>query len=89
MTDVVYIRGAKPAEQEPRVPNATLIACLKDILQKAESGEVTGIACVMSYDDGMASYSLVGQVGGFSMVGATQCVVSLLNKINLTDIHDA
>lgn len=89
MTDVVYIRGAKPAAQEKCVPNATLIACLKDVLQKAESGEITGVACVMAYDDGMASYSLVGQVGGFSMVGATQCVVSLLNEIDLTAINDA
>ena len=89
MTDIVYIRGAKPEAPVERVPNASLIECLKDILQKAESGEITGVACVMAYDDGMASYSLVGQVGGFSMVGALQCVTTLLNDINLDDVQHA
>lgn len=88
MTDIVYIRGAKPEAPVERVPNDALVACLKDMLQKAEAGEITGAACVMVYDDGMASYSLVGQVGGFSMVGALHCVTSLLTEINLEDVQN-
>lgn len=55
---------------------------LREMLQSAESGELTGVAVVGLHSNGEASYHIVGQVGGFSMVGALDIIKAELVDIN-------
>jgi hypothetical protein len=67
------------------IPNARCIEALRDLLERAEAGEVVGIACAVMHGDALASYRVCGTVGGYSMLGAAECVKAHLVAINLED----
>lgn len=56
----------------PGVPNAGCVAKLKEILERAEAGDVTGIVCVCLHSDRTGSYSVAGMIGPYSMLGAVE-----------------
>lgn len=79
MSNVRSLFGNTTVDHEP---NATCIAECKRLLEAAQAGEVVGVAVVRLHKDNMASYSLAGIAGGFSMLGAAEMVKSELVMIN-------
>ena len=55
---------------------------LRDLLQRAEAGEVVGVGLAVLHHDGDASYHVAGRIGGFSMSGALACVQAEICDIN-------
>ena len=55
---------------DTRTPDADVISCLKALLERAEAGELNGIACVVRYYDrshgwerqGLVSVAMVGEL---------------------------
>jgi hypothetical protein len=64
--------------------NTAVVEYLETLLELAKQGEITGLAAVPRYPDNTASYSLVGTVGGYGMVGALQCLVMHLTHLNMS-----
>lgn len=87
MTDVVYIRGAQPADHGPVEPSQVVIEYVEHLLARAQSGELQGVVVVAMDADGYAGYGLVGRCGGFAMQGALTCVSTLVAEVNLSQ-HD-
>lgn len=58
------------AQVEGGQPNAGCIAKLQELLERAEAGEITGIACASLHGDNTASYTIAGLVGPYSLLGA-------------------
>lgn len=54
-----------------REPNESCIRNLRELLEKAEAGEITGFACSCLHGDNTASYTIAGLVGPYSLLGAT------------------
>lgn len=50
--------------------NEGCVAKLKELLERAEAGELTGIVCAGLHNDVTASYTIAGMVGPYSMLGA-------------------
>lgn len=85
MDDVVYIHGAAPARPpEEKPPHAGVIALLERMVESAKRGEIRGLALVEVDENGLSGYSLVGEVGGYSMQGALHCVSAHITEINLS-----
>ncbi|RDC59780.1 hypothetical protein HME9302_00975 [Alteripontixanthobacter maritimus] len=59
-------------------PNAGCVAKLKELLERAEAGEITGIVCASLHSDKLASYSIAGMVGPYSLLGAADMAQSEL-----------
>lgn len=53
-----------------RTVNEIAVAALEELLEKARSGEIVGIAVAALHYDGCGSFQLAGRVGGYSMLGA-------------------
>lgn len=51
-------------------PNAGCVAKLRELLERAEAGDITGIVCAALHSDVTASYSIAGCVGPYSLAGA-------------------
>jgi hypothetical protein len=90
MTDnVTPFRGVltPPAVKDP---HPGVIAMLERLLQEARAGEIVGFSCAYHGPDWRAGYAITGFIGGYSMLGAAQCVVSELVDINrgLAADHD-
>jgi hypothetical protein len=79
--NITSIHGGAIAHNEP---NEGCIETLRDLLQRAESGDITGIVCATLHSDKTASYSLAGLVGPYSMLGAID-----MAKTELADIMKA
>lgn len=62
-------------------PNPGCVAKLKELLERAEAGEITGIVCASLHSDKLASYSIAGLVGPYSLLGATDMAQSELLDI--------
>jgi hypothetical protein len=60
-----------------------VIKFLERLLQEARNGDVQGIGCVFVDKNWDGAYSLVGSVGGYSMIGGAQCIVGELVEINM------
>ena len=81
MTDkIVSMRGGSVLGGEP---SDTLVKYLEDLLEQARSGHVVGIAAATVEASGVASYSIVGRVGGFGLSGALACAQHLLCETNI------
>jgi len=61
--------------------NGGCVNRLRDLLQKAEAGEIVGLACVAMNKESLACYTLVGSIGSFSALGAME-----LAKIELAEM---
>jgi len=58
---------------------------LRELLARAEAGEVTGICAAVVHCDGLASYHIGGFVGGYSALGALDMIRADLIEINRGD----
>lgn len=70
---VVSLKG-KPIE-DPRTPDPKVVAGLRELLEKAESGEIKGYAAVSLHADDLVSYEIHGlfdqrTLGGLELVKA-------------------
>ena len=66
-----------------REPSEALIAHLEDLLERARSGEIMGMAAATLYRDRTTAYSVVGAIEGFSMVGALEMAKMALISVDL------
>jgi hypothetical protein len=66
MADVVGLFGK--ADLGSPVPSC--VAALKDLLERADAGEVIGIAVAAVNAKGSASYSVGGMIGAYGLLGA-------------------
>jgi len=70
MTNVVNLSGEVVFPTAPGEPDMNVVRELEDLLEKARSGEIVGIAASYTYRDyatgskltGVTSYSLVGRL---------------------------
>lgn len=62
-------------------PNQGCISALRELLEMAEAGEITGIACAKLHGDNLASYTIAGLVGPYSMLGAVDMAKSELQDL--------
>ena len=79
--NVVTLSGVKtpPVVKEPHQGVVTL---LERMLQDARAGEIVGMVCAYQNSDWRAGYSVVGFVGGYSMVGAAYNILQEVGDIN-------
>lgn len=65
-------------------PRESVIKELEDLLERARSGEVQGVAYAALHSDGLASWGIFGAQGPYSMVGAVEVMKAnlLLEEIN-------
>lgn len=77
--NVIGLNGAPRGQREVSAP---CVNVLRDLLERAEAGEVIGVGISALHHDGDASYYVCGRVGGFSMVGALDMVRADLVEIN-------
>lgn len=54
---------------------------LERLLEMAKSGEIKGFAGVSLHADNSGSYTICGFIGGYSMLGAAECMRSELLDI--------
>lgn len=73
MAEVVSLSGAP--EPSARIPQASLIAHLEDLLEQARSGELQGMGTVQMDHLGRAAWSASGLRGSFSLMGAAYCLL--------------
>lgn len=70
----------------PGEPNEMLVEAIKEVLERAENGEIVGAAVAMTAADNTTPYMLVGEIGGFSMSGALS---ALKTHVDLQNIEGA
>jgi hypothetical protein len=51
-------------------PNEGCIKALREMLEMAEAGEITGIVCARLHGDNLGSYTIAGMAGPYSLLGA-------------------
>ena len=51
-------------------PHEGCVKALRELLARAEAGEVVGIVCASLHSDNLASYTLAGLIGPYSLNGA-------------------
>lgn len=55
-----------------REPNAICVDTLRDLLERAEAGEIVGVVVAAVHYDGCATFELGGMLGGYSLLGALE-----------------
>ena len=63
------------------VPNEGCIRNLRELLERAEAGEITGIACACLHSDNLGSYTIAGMAGPYSLLGTVDMMQSELRDI--------
>jgi len=66
------VRGLFGDVPEPGEPVASCVDCLRDLLQRAESGEVTGVIYAAVSAKGMGQHGAGGMIGNYGMIGALE-----------------
>ncbi len=79
-TKVVDINSGQPLYPQSfkGEPHPELVALLEDFLEKARSGEISGMAFGYEFRDGGYSWGCVGSFNRARVVGALECIKSLL-----------
>ena len=62
-------------------PNEGCIRHLRDLLEKAEAGEITGFVCASLHSDNLGSYTIAGMVGPYSLLGSLEMAKSELQEL--------
>jgi len=62
-------------------PNEGCIKALREMLEMAEAGEITGIVCARLHGDNLGSYTIAGMTGPYSLLGALDMAHDNLRKI--------
>lgn len=83
MTDIIHIHH-KPVLPETE-PSQNLIEFLERTLIEARAARIVGAVLVLRAADNSSTYSIVGRVGGFSMLGALQVAQHEVAAINIGD----
>lgn len=73
---VVSLTGAPVGDSREPVP--ACVECVEDVLDRARSGEIVGLATVILNHDGVVGWHMAGRVGGYGMVGAAELIKTLL-----------
>lgn len=81
--NVVGIHGMPTGQ--PDISDAC-VDTLRDLLQRAEAGDIIGIGISALHCDGCASFWVSGRAGGYSMIGALEMVKAQLVDINRGDL---
>lgn len=84
MADIVGIFGQSVAPGK-RQRSESLVEYLQGLLEKAESGELTGAAIVEQYRDDTVGYALQGYMASYSMLGAVEIVKQHIIHVNMRD----
>lgn len=66
---VVSLHGGPTSLPEP---DENCIACLQGLLERAQAGEVIGVAIAARHCDGLASVNIAGKINGYSLLGAME-----------------
>ncbi len=53
-------------------PNEGCVRYLRDLLAKAESGEVVGLVCATLHGDGLSGHTIAGMIGPNTLLGAVE-----------------
>lgn len=53
-------------------PNESCINALREMLEMAEAGEITGIVCARLHGDNLGSYTIAGMAGPYSLLGSLE-----------------
>lgn len=72
---VVSLHGG---EVNTFTPNEGCIKALREMLEMAEAGEITGIVCARLHGDNLGSYTIAGMAGPYSLLGALEMARSEL-----------
>jgi hypothetical protein len=79
MSNVVSISGDRvPQAGEP---NPRLVESLEDLLERARSGEVQGVAYAALDRDNLAHWCCGGLVGCYSVLGALTCLTNRVRQV--------
>lgn len=65
---IIGLRTGQPLPP-PGEPHEGTVALLKDMLERAESGEITGVAMAVMYKDGATQFAYDGLVNSPAVVG--------------------
>lgn len=77
MGEVVYKDGSSIVVSE-RGQNDECITCLRELLDKAENGEVTGVAVAVQYTDRSVGETIGGFIYNRPLAGALMALVMRL-----------
>ena len=66
---VVALHGG---EVNTFTPNEGCIRALRQMLEMAEAGEITGIVCARLHGDNLGSYTIAGMAGPYALLGAVE-----------------
>lgn len=76
MSKIVSLAGDPLPDN--REPQQQLVAYLREVLEKAESGEIQGVALVHLDYDRTANWAVAGLIGGYTLLGAATALHSFL-----------
>jgi|GEM_PF-2039338 len=62
-------------------PNESCVKALRELLERAKSGDVVGTICISLHSDGLASFSINGMAGPYSLLGAVDMAKSDLQDL--------
>jgi hypothetical protein len=62
--------------------NENAVTTLKNLLEKAEAGEVVGVAIAAMHCDNSGGWSIGGFIGGYSLLGAIEVM-----KDDIMNLH--
>ena len=77
---IIHLSGGGQVVNEP---NEHAIELLRELLERAEAGEIIGVGAVALHENGQASYYFRGRIGGYGMVGAAAIL-----RDRLADVAD-
>lgn len=63
----------------PGEPKPNVIKCCEELLERARSGELSGIYVVLQHSDEAHSYQIVGPIG-YATIGGAEVLKSLMVK---------
>jgi hypothetical protein len=85
MIDNIVALTGRPVGAPTGEPDRFLVEVLEDLLERAKSGQIVGMAAVFLEHDGQSAYDIVGRVGGFTMAGALAAAVHTVNAYNVAE----
>ncbi|QDP65872.1 MAG: hypothetical protein Unbinned7865contig1001_71 [Prokaryotic dsDNA virus sp.] len=78
MSNIVNLNGDEVLS--PREVSQDAVNTLKDLLERAESGELVAVSGVFTHKDDCVEYFGAGKIASYSMMGA---IYGLIAKINM------